>query len=179
MVDIIQHEHPVLRETARPVKDEEFGSDELNRVIADMKTALDSQDDGVAIAAPQIGESLRIFVVSRKVFAYRDANESDEVDVDTYEDKVFINPEIVNTSQKTVELDEGCLSVRWKYGKVTRFAQATVRAQDEHGEEFTLGAGGLLSQIFQHETDHLDGVLFIDKASDLKDIPPQNEPSDT
>lgn len=129
-----------------------------------MKEALKSTDDGVAIAAPQIGEPLRIFVV-------RDMAFEDRGDVSN-EDKVFINPELVNTSKETHELDEGCLSVRHVYGKVERAKKATVKAKDESGKSFEMGASGLLAQIFQHEIEHLDGKLFVDEASDLREIDP-------
>lgn len=166
--EIVQKDGPeseVLRETAEPIADDEFGSDELKDIINRMKTALHETDDGVAIAAPQIGVSRRIFVVRDEVFA-------DRGDVPT-EDKEFINPEVVNTSQATQELTEGCLSARNTYGKVTRHKQATVRAQDFTGDEFEMGGSGLLAQIFQHETDHLDGTLFVDKADDLREISPE------
>ena len=64
-------------------------------------------------------------------------------------------------------MEEGCLSVRWLYGKVKRSVRVTLSAQDDTGKKIERGASGLLAQIFQHEVDHLDGVLFIDKASDV------------
>ena len=64
-------------------------------------------------------------------------------------------------------MEEGCLSVRWLYGKVRRSSKATINAYDEHGKKIVRGASGLLAQIFQHECDHLDGTLFIDKAKEL------------
>ena len=70
---------------------------------------------------------------------------------------------------------QGCLSVRWKYGEVKRSVNTTVEAYDENGIKFTRVGGGLLSQIFQHETDHLDGVLFIDKAKNVVDQKPEEE----
>ena len=70
-------------------------------------------------------------------------------------------------------MEEGCLSVRWKYGKVMRSEKATITAYDENGKKFSRGATGLIAQIFQHETDHLDGVLFIDKADNIVDLPPK------
>jgi peptide deformylase len=70
-------------------------------------------------------------------------------------------------------MPEGCLSVRWLYGDVERSTQATVTAYDEHGESFVRGASGLLAQIFQHEIDHLDGILFIDKAHNLEEVTPE------
>ena len=72
-----------------------------------------------------------------------------------------------------MKVDEGCLSVRWLYGKVERAEKITVRAYDENGKPFTMGASGLLAQAFQHEIDHLNGILFIDKATDLKEMIPE------
>jgi len=67
-------------------------------------------------------------------------------------------------------MDEGCLSVRGKYGKVKRSEKTTMTALDESGKKFRYGGSGLISQIFQHETDHLDGILFTDKATDIENI---------
>ena len=72
-------------------------------------------------------------------------------------------------------MDEGCLSVRWWYGGVERAEKTTIHAYDESGARFTRGASGLLAQIFQHETDHLDGVLFTDKAKGLREELPENK----
>ena len=135
-----------------------------------MTEALESQGDGVAIAAPQIGESLRIFVVSGKELKNADKNYKGSEDY-----LVFINPEIIKTSKEKQEVEEGCLSIRWKYGKVKRAKKVTLRAYDENGKVLERGASGLLSQIFQHEIDHLDGILFVDHATDIKDIPPENK----
>src|SRR3990167_7584579 len=88
-------------------------------------------------------------------------------------DLVFINPEIIKLSKKKYWAPEGCLSVRWLYGKVFRADKATVRAYNENGERFTRGASGLLAQIFQHEIDHLNGILFIDTAKDLEELNPE------
>jgi peptide deformylase len=76
-------------------------------------------------------------------------------------------------SQEKKPMTEGCLSVRWLYGNVMRSTKATLVAQDERGQQFTMGASGLLAQIFQHEVDHLDGVLFVDKATNLEEVPPE------
>lgn len=168
--DIKQKNEPVLRMTAREVTSEEFRNELISETIENMRSALHDTDDGVAIAAPQIGVSLRIFLVRGSVFAER-ADTSDD-------DKVFINPDITSTSSKKILIDEGCLSVRHIYGKIERAPQATVRAQDENGDFFEMGASGLLAQIFQHETDHLDGILFIDKATDLREIPKEPKQDD-
>lgn len=172
MSDIVQIGDDVLRKKAQPVPRGEITAEKFQDIIKRMKEALATQPDGVALAAPQIGEPWRIFVVSHKMFMDYDEIDPDNPPLDR--DRVFINPEIVNTSKKKLSMDEGCLSVRWKYGQVERHKQATVRAYDEKGEEFQLGGSGLLAQIFQHETDHLDGILFVDKAENLRDINPEN-----
>jgi len=169
-VEIVQKDAPVLREVAKPIPVKDINSKKIQSVIKRMKEALAKEDDGVAIAAPQIGESLRIFVVSGKVLRKDSGPEDHKPD-----DLVFINPEIVKVSRKKVEVEEGCLSVRWLYGKVERSEKATVSAYDERGEKFQAGGSGLIAQIFQHETDHLDGVLFIDKAKDLEELPPEKK----
>lgn len=186
MKKILQKDAPVLRKTAEDVPLDQIGSKELNKVIEDMKEALASQDDGVAIAAPQIGYSLRIFVVSKKVGTImmeekEIANGSSPDETGTkiavnelgFEDLVFINPVIKKISKERKFVEEGCLSVRYLYGKVSRAKKVKIEAYDENGKKFERGGTGLLAQIFQHETDHLDGVLFIDKAKDLEDLPPE------
>lgn len=160
----------VLRTVAQKIPVEDIQTEHIQLVIENMKKALSSQEDGVAIAAPQIGEPLRIFVISPKMFD-SDTPESDITD----RHLVYINPRIVNVSKKTIEMEEGCLSVRWLYGKVTRHEKAEVEAYDEHGLRFRRGGSGLLAQIFQHETDHLDGTLFIDKANDVQEYEPEQQ----
>ncbi len=169
MNEIVQDGHKVLREIAKTVDSKDILSAQIQDIIKRMKIALDSQEDGVAIAAPQIGVSLRIFIVSDKVMKLADENYKS-----IGRDLVFINPEITKLSRDKQEVEEGCLSVRWKYGKVKRSMKAVVKGYNELGEYIERGASGLLAQIFQHETDHLDGVLFIDKAYDVADIPPEN-----
>lgn len=130
-----------------------------------MKHALHREPDGVAIAAPQIAESLRIFIVAGFVFDLKKKN----IGGTKSPDKVFINPEIIKHSKEAKWVPgEGCLSVRWIYGSVKRYKQATVRAYDESGKSFTMSGSGLIAQIFQHEIDHLDGILFTDHAKDIK-----------
>lgn len=184
MVIILQKEAPVLRQIAKPVTKAMFGTPELAKIIADMKAGIASQDDAVAIAAPQIGVSLRIFVVSGKVFdmlfgdkedgtTENEKNEEYKENQNQSEDVVFINPEIVKLSKARKEVEEGCLSVRYLYGKTMRATKAKVRALNEKGKPFEIGGSGLLAQIFQHETDHLEGKLFIDTATELEDLPPE------
>lgn len=163
---IVQNGTPVLRATAATVAQEEFGTIPLKNIIADMSAALATCDDGVALAAPQIGISKRIFVVSGRVL--------DEEAATPPPDLVFINPIIVKQSKTGKFVDEGCLSVRWLYGRVKRATKTTVEAYDVAGKKFTHHGTGLLAQIFQHEMDHLDGILFIDKAHNIQEIKPED-----
>ncbi|MBI4120787.1 MAG: peptide deformylase [Parcubacteria group bacterium] len=173
MVAILQKENAKLREISKPVPLGDIGNKKITKTIKDMRDAMHKEDDAVAIAAPQIGVPLRIFVVSGKMFTEPEERE-DEGRIRAH-DKVFINPEVKKRSRKQQEIEEGCLSVRWKYGFVKRADKITVEAYDEKGVRFTRGASGLLAQIFQHEIDHLDGTLFIDKARDVRDLPPQED----
>ena len=165
---IVQDGNPVLRTQAKEVALKDINSPEIKKVISRMIELLATQDDGVAIAAPQIGVALRIFVVAGAILKLADPKyKGEETDI------IFINPVITKLSQEKHEVEEGCLSVRWKYGKILRSKKATVKAYNEFGEPFERGASGLLAQVFQHETDHLNGVLFIDSAYEVKDIPPE------
>lgn len=174
MVSIVQKENPVLREKAKKVSVSDIKAGKFKKIIADMSKALAGQADGVAIAAPQIGVPLRIFVVSGKILDMLNPlpNEGQN-----HKDEVFINPEIIRSSREKAWVEEGCLSVRFLYGKVYRSKKITLRALNEKGEKVERGASGLLAQIFQHETDHLSGILFTDTAKDLKDLPPEDSNS--
>ncbi len=173
MVKIYTKDEPVLREIAQPIPHTEISSKKIQQMIADMKSALSTQDDGVAICAPQIGVSLRAFVVSGRILS--DIAGIDDEKQAMLPDRVFINPEIVKISKKAEWVDEGCLSLRYLYGKVRRSTKARVRALDENGKSFELGGSGLLAQIFQHEIDHLNAILFIDTAKDVVDLPPSEQ----
>lgn len=170
-VAIVQKGDDILRSTAKTVPIKDITSKKIQDIIKDMGDALAPHDDGVALAAPQIGVSLRIFVVSGHVFDPEALLNNDKKN--KAEDLVFINPKIIKQSKKKEELPEGCLSVRWTYGDVRRSTKTTIEAYNEKGKKITRGASGLLSQIFQHEVDHLNGVLFVDKAKDLQEIPPE------
>lgn len=186
MKEIVQKDSKILRQIAKEVPVEDIKSRKIETIIRRMTKALDNEEDGIAIAAPQIGESWRVFVVSKKIFEIIEAEKSrgkskrenldefEKVNPD-YEDMVFINPEILKTSKKKKLSEEGCLSVRWLYGKVERFEKTLIKAYNKEGKLFTLGGSGLLSQVFQHEIDHLNGTLFTDKATDLKAMPPQDK----
>ena len=165
---ILQRDVSILRETAKAVPLKDIGSKKVQNVIEKMKRAVRQEEDGVAIAAPQIGESLRIFVVAGRTMELLNKK------IDS-PDMVFINPELIKLSKKKRKMEEGCLSVRWLYGVVERSERASIKAYDENGKRFERGASGLLAQIFQHEVDHLNGILFIDKATNLEEIPPKTK----
>ena len=160
IVQIDEDKKNPLRQISREIRKNEFGGKDLKEIISTMKKALSREDDGVAIAAPQIGLPLRIFVVSELAYL-PDAK---------WKPLVFINPIITKSSKKHAEMHEGCLSVRWIYGKTTRAVSVTVEAYDENGNKFSFGATGLIAHIFQHEIDHLDGILFIDHGFDLEEF---------
>jgi len=160
MKDILQRDAPVLRDKAKSVSPAEIGSDKIKGIIADLKDAMYAQKDGVAIAAPQIGVPLQIFVVSGALLRKADKHYKGDGS-----DLVFINPVLTKLSREKREVEEGCLSVRWLYGKVRRSVRASIEALDENGTVVKRGASGLLAQIFQHECDHLNGILFTDKAT--------------
>lgn len=196
MPAILQKEEKVLRKIAKEVPITSITTPKIKKILKEMSASLATQDDGVAIAAPQIGYSLRIFVVSGKIFeaefskrglsqddgprgsAPRARGDSDPSEKDSavrIKDIVFINPVISKLSRDKEWMPEGCLSVRPIYGKTYRSKKALVTAYDENGKKFTRGGSGLLAQIFQHETDHLNGILFIDHAKDLKEELPQGK----
>jgi peptide deformylase len=157
MAKLVPPNHPALHAIAEEITAEEIKNGFVTKLIKDMKAALKTYSvDGyvaVAIAAPQIGVSKRLFLID-------DQNE----ERDSLPSMVAINPKIVKSSKKTHIVGEGCLSIPDFYGEVKRHTNVTLRAIDETGKTFERGAGGLLAQIIQHEYDHLDGILFTDRA---------------
>jgi peptide deformylase len=164
--------HTVLRATARPVEEREFGSPELMRILEQMTIALRATDDGIGIAAPQIGVSKRIFLASEEALAIDKGIGSKDEDVKQKKKKVwkyyvFINPEVLKISTEKAKASEGCLSVPKKYGIVERAQKVKIRAYDERGKKFERGASNLFARLLQHELDHLEGKLFIDTAEKI------------
>lgn len=137
----------ILRQKAVPFEMEEI-NDELRAFIDEMFDTM-NEANGVGLAGPQAGISKRIFVVIA----------DDDVR------RVFINPQIISTSSELGDYDEGCLSVPGVYQTVQRPVKVSVQAYNENGKLFTLDADGLLARIIQHEYDHLEGMLFIDRVS--------------
>lgn len=151
LLTILHHPDPRLRQKAAPVT--QFDA-ELQRLIDDMFETMYAAP-GVGLAATQVGVPLRLAVM------------------DCAEDKaqpqpmVVINPEIDNPDER-VDMEEGCLSVPGVGEKVQRYNRLTLRALDRHGKPFELQAEGLMAQAVQHEIDHLNGVLYLDRLSSLK-----------
>jgi len=178
MKEIVQDGAAILRETARPVPENMFGSAELSRLVSDMAEALDAFPEGVALAAPQIGVSYRMFIVRKDRTLPPPPNDqgstlaqNSQGQTLAAEVEVYVNPEIVKTSRKRAKADEGCLSVRGVYGTTKRHERVSIRARRADGERFTRGGSGIMAQIFEHEIDHLNGILFIDHAEHLIRIP--------
>ena len=162
-----------------PIKD--ITSNEIQNLISQMAEVLVSCGNGVGLAAPQIGVSKRIFLALKKVF-YRPLQQDEKRREAPAIEKVevYINPRIINTSKEISPMHEGCLSVPNEYGEVMRHEKVTIRAYNEKGRVFERGASDLHAQIFQHEIDHLNGILFIQKAKNLKkEIPGKNRSSKT
>jgi peptide deformylase len=179
MRKILQKEDPIedkiLRKKAREVAIFEIMGAPIQQLIKEMRSVLDNEIDGVGLAAPQIGESLRIFIVSNLVYnKVADAKEKKGKNIGQEKQQknlVFINPEFVKISREKHILEEGCLSIRPWYGNVKRAKKVIIKAYDENGKHFERGASGLLAQIFQHEMDHLEGTLFTDKAKNIHQLP--------
>jgi peptide deformylase len=153
---------------AQDIPKAEIQAPATKSLIADMKRLLAKEKYGVALAAPQVGASLRLFVVSGKIMEKRRKRYTEQpADEMPQEDVAYINPVVQKVSRGAKEKHEGCLSVRGFWGEVPRAEKMTISYYDEAGAKRTRGASGFLAHIFQHEMDHLDGVLYIDKASKL------------
>ena len=180
MATIVQTGDKVLRETAKEIALTEIKTPKIKGILKKMTIALSNAKDGVALAAPQIGLPLRIFIVLKEYTENKTAKELKEIqekkDEKTKTEIVtFINPKITKISKKKQTVKEGCLSVTGVFGIIARAEKVTVEAYNEKGEKFTRGASGLLAQIFQHEMDHLNGILFTDTAHDLEKIETKTE----
>jgi peptide deformylase len=150
---IVMMGEPVLREEAEPV--DAFDAD-LAKLVEDMFETMYAAE-GIGLAAPQIGISKRIFVI--------DTRDDADPNAGRY---VVINPEVVERSRETDRATEGCLSIPGIEEVVERPSRVRIRAVDETGEPFELEADELLGRALQHEHDHLDGVLFLDRITPLK-----------
>ena len=144
ILDIVKLGEDSLRQKSVPVEEV---NDEIRQLAEDMfETMIEAE--GVGLAAPQVGRNIRMFVLIA----------DDDVR------RVFINPQIIKTSSEVGDYDEGCLSIPQVYETITRPLAVTVQALNEKGRPFTLDADGLLARIIQHEYDHLEGILYIDRG---------------
>lgn len=176
----------ILRQVAKDISVDSISSKSIQELIRNMKLTLKETPNGVGLAAPQVNESLRIFIVSeeaeeidkfekdekRQVRRGKVVDESGDTEEEAYKKRdwkyyVFINPKVLNKSRTKLSRAEGCLSVPRMFGEVQRLEKITVSAYDEHGKKFTRGATRFFARVIQHELDHLDGVLFIDKAEKI------------
>ncbi|MCX6070242.1 MAG: peptide deformylase [Chloroflexi bacterium] len=156
--EIVTLPDSVLRLKARKVL---AVDDEVRRLIDDMIETMRIAP-GVGLAAPQVGDSRRVIVVE-----YAEPPEQEGEQVRSPKLYVLVNPEIVRHGQDLVTGVEGCLSVPGLIGQVERYDAATVKGLNRQGQSVRIKAAGWLARIFQHEIDHLDGTLFIDRASEV------------
>ncbi len=161
---------PVLRQKARRVRD--FDG-KLHVLLDDMRETLLAAP-GVGLAAPQVGVSQRVIVVRLP---------DDEESVEEYGEQAgvwyeVVNPEIIRSSREKVDGIEACLSVPGYFGRVERHVEIVVRGQDRNGKEIRVRARDWLARVFQHEIDHLDGILYIDRASEVWEVKGQPSPAE-
>lgn len=150
--DILIHPNKQLRVMSKSIPVKEIKSKEMSAFLIDMEETM-LEKDGIGLAAPQVGVQKRVIVVNTK-----DGVVS------------LINPKITKSSWRKESEEEGCLSVPGVYGYVKRSVRISVEAYGSKGEKITFEARGLFARVIQHEVDHLDGVLFIDKAKKSRKI---------
>ena len=164
--------HPVLREKARALDRALLRSPAIQHLIDDMIDTM-IEYHGVGLAAPQVHESLRLFVAG---FAPHPPDDDDDDDEDDDDEEsrvpqmVLINPEIAIVGNDTVDDWEGCLSIPEIRGRVTRARDIRVRAFDRNARRVEITARGFTARVIQHETDHLDGVLFLERMASLESL---------
>jgi peptide deformylase len=154
--------HPVLRAKARAIDPGQIATPRVQQLIDDMfETMLEYQ--GVGLAAPQVHESLRLFVAGF-------SPDEDDEPTRGVPKMALINPEITPVGAEVVEDWEGCLSIPDIRGRVPRSRQISVRAYDRRGKRIEIKASGFTARVIQHETDHLDGVLFFDRMRSFQTL---------
>ncbi len=181
---IVTVPEPVLREKAKPVRQM---TPELQSLIDDMIETM-REAPGVGLAAPQVGVGMQVIVVEYAEGSENADEEADaDVDVDVDVDidveakpkpkKLYavLNPEITRHSKEAELGKEGCLSIPDYMGEVERYNTVTVKGLDRHGKSFKLKAKGWMARIFQHEIDHINGVLFIDRTEKVWKVEPEEE----
>lgn len=160
--EIIQIGNPVIRRKSRKLSNKEIGSNKTKTII---KNLVDSMRyyDLIGISAPQIDHNIKILVTEIRKTKNRNSKDIDDL-------KIFINPQIIYSSKNKASGYEGCGSVANSnlFGLVSRPKSIIIKAQDIDGEWFELKASGLLARVIQHEYDHLKGILFVDRVTDIK-----------
>lgn len=169
----------MLRQKAREIPLSEIALPRVQDLIAMMKHTLAATPDGVGLAAPQVGESVQLFIVSEEAEEIdrlqregRDRKRESPDQDKPYEKRkwkyyVFINPRILKQSRKKLDGPEGCLSVPGTFGNIKRHEKITMQAYNEHGKKFIRGESRFFARVMQHEIDHLGGMLFIDHATHI------------
>jgi peptide deformylase len=159
LLEVVRLGHPVLRAMAEPVPEDWFGSGRLRELGEDLiRTML--EEDGVGLAAPQVAEPLRLFAY------WLPASDAAGELAPT----VLVNPELRAIGDELVEGWEGCLSIPGLRGLVPRHERIKVRARTVAGETVSLTADGFHARVLQHEFDHLDGIVFLDRMSSVRSL---------
>ena len=164
ILPIVAYGDPVLRKVGKEI-DKEYP--QLEKLIADMKETMYNAN-GVGLAAPQIGKDIRLFIIDASPFAEDEELSEEERTVLEGFKRVFINAKIVKEEGDEWAFSEGCLSIPSINEDVFRQETITIEYQDENFEKHTETLSGLPARVFQHEYDHIEGVLFTDKLSSLK-----------
>ena len=163
-LEIVQAGHPVLRKQGREVTREEISSPSIQQLIELMRETMHDAP-GVGLAAPQIGESIQLAVIEDKAEYLRDlsAEQLARLQRSAIPFHVIINPKLSFLDDSSAQFFEGCLSVEGYQAVVDRALNVRVECLNEHGEEVTINAQGWYARILQHEIDHLNGILYVDR----------------
>ena len=164
-LEIVQVGNPVLRQRARPLSPDELASERIQQLIADMRDTMRAAP-GVGLAAPQIGESIQLVVIEDPP-EYHTKLSPEELaarERSAVPFHVLVNPTLTGRTEETVRAFEGCLSFSGYSMIVPRVRKVRVEALDEHGQRVVRVATGWYARILQHEIDHLNGVVCIDRA---------------
>jgi len=172
MLEILKIPTESLRKPSVKIEKKILLSDEIQQLIKDMITTMYG-DDGVGLAAPQVKKNIRICVIGKESIKKDYSIISKINDINFNKDIILVNPKWTKLNRKTTNDIEGCLSVPKTYGKVKRCRDITVEAMNKKGENIKFEAYNFFARVIQHEIDHLDGILFIDKAKDIYLIAPE------
>ncbi|AZJ35723.1 peptide deformylase [Tenacibaculum singaporense] len=164
ILPIVAYGDPVLRKVGKEI-DKDYP--QLEKLIADMRETMYNAN-GLGLAAPQIGKDIRLFIIDASPFAEDEDLSEEEKNFFKDFNRVFINAKIVKEEGDEWAFNEGCLSIPTINEDVFRQEKVTIEYQDENFEKHTETLSGLPARVFQHEYDHIEGVLFTDKLSSLK-----------